>query len=222
MWRLLHISDTHAGADAHGDPLERLETVLAAVEADGFSPDLIVHTGDIADAGATGDVDAVLDRLGRMAPVLAVPGNHDDPATVRTEAATLGPWRVVGVDSTIPGEITGRADALARLATELTGPTVIALHHPLRTSSTNAWFVTHDRGEAIAALLQAGVPVIVLTGHTHEAYAEHLGNVRFWGAPACYYALTHTGDTWTHGGDTGVRMVELRADGTASTRVLPA
>ena len=100
MWRVLHISDTHAGANAHGDPLERLETVLGAVAADGFSPDLVVHTGDISDAGQASDVEAVLDRLAGVAPVLAVPGNHDDPATVTLTEAGLGPWRVIGIDTT--------------------------------------------------------------------------------------------------------------------------
>ena len=222
MWRVLHISDTHAGANAHGDPLERLETVLGAVAADGFSPDLVVHTGDISDAGQASDVEAVLDRLAGVAPVLAVPGNHDDPAPGTLPEAGLGQWRVLGIDPTLPGEITGQVHALPHLAGELTGPTVLAMHHPMRTTSTNPWFTTLGRDRAVAALSEARGPVVALSGHTHESYAESLGNVRFWGGPACYYALTHDGDTWTHAGDTGVRLVELGPDRTATSRVLRA
>jgi Icc protein len=218
-WRLLHLSDTHAGATAHGDPLARLERVLAAVAADGFVPDLIVLSGDIADAGADVDVQAVLTRLAGSAPVLAVPGNHDDPATVPgPRELRLGPWRVLGLDTTIPDEIAGQIDEVPGID----GPTVLVMHHPLRSRSKHPWFVTRGADVAVAVLAAAVHPVIVLSGHTHEAYQGETGSLRVWGAPACYYAITHAGDSWTDGGATGVRLVELADDGTATTRVLTA
>jgi len=57
------VADTHVGEHLPSLPSEVLD-VLAGV-------DLILHAGDLADM-------AVLDVLGRLAPVVAVRGNHDE------------------------------------------------------------------------------------------------------------------------------------------------
>lgn len=57
------VADTHVGEHLAALPPEILE-VLAGV-------DLILHAGDLADR-------VVLDELGRVAPVVAVGGNHDE------------------------------------------------------------------------------------------------------------------------------------------------
>jgi exonuclease SbcD len=87
MARILHISDWHIGATLyrcdrtadHDAVLE--ETIAHAVE---HAPDLILHTGDVFDALMPGHramrqgIDS-LQRLGEIAPVIVLAGNHDHP-----------------------------------------------------------------------------------------------------------------------------------------------
>lgn len=226
MFRLLHLSDTHLRAPGvDGEPFgiapsPRLETVLRAVVDTGFAPDLIVHTGDIADDESAHAVTRVHDRLSTIAPTIAVPGNHDDPVAVRRvfgpPEAQAGPWRVVGVDTCIPGKVEGRSPDVPALVRGADGPTILLMHHPIRSTSLHPWFRVGGGRQAEAALEGSPHPWIVLSGHTHEVYEERIGaegHVRLWGGPATFYALRHRDDTWqmTAGG-TGARLIELDDD----------
>jgi putative phosphoesterase len=74
-------------ADTHGRPHPRSSEWIAAEK-----PDRILHAGDIGDL-------EVLDRLEKIAPVLAVRGNIDEPVASVPEAFTLdvvdGPSRLI-------------------------------------------------------------------------------------------------------------------------------
>ncbi|MFD0516452.1 exonuclease SbcCD subunit D [Streptomyces aureus] len=83
--RIFHTSDWHLGK-----PLGRhrrdteVDAVLDEIVdiADDFAPDLIVHSGDLFDASRPGLDDLrraaqALRRLGEIAPVVVVAGNHD-------------------------------------------------------------------------------------------------------------------------------------------------
>lgn len=96
--RLLHVSDWHLGrltgrlsrAPDHEAVFE--ETVALAREA---RPDLVLHTGDLFDAVRPGYEDMMraidaLRRLGEVAPVMILCGNHDSPALFRVFAALHG------------------------------------------------------------------------------------------------------------------------------------
>ncbi|MFM7799138.1 MAG: metallophosphoesterase [Planctomycetota bacterium] len=125
--RLLQITDTHLT----GDPaaairgvatLPSLRRVLAAVQDEIAAADAILLTGDVVhdDRDGYAWIRSELGALGR--PVLCIPGNHDDPALMREELAgdpfrhcghhDFGGWRIVMLDSTIPGDAAG----------ELSGP----------------------------------------------------------------------------------------------------
>lgn len=225
--RILHLSDTHLRAPdaspptverATRDPEQRLRTVLAAVHTTGFTPDAVVHTGDIADDASAAACAMVRDYLLAVAPlVLAVPGNHDDPAAVlqvfgSCEAVVRG-LRIVGADTTIPGASAGQADRVLRVLdacpTDL--PTVVLAHHPLRSHSTAAMFQLQGAPAVEARLAVAGHVVAVLSGHTHEPWESTLGaHVQLLGAPACAYGLAHDGEATTHvDGTTGARLIEV-------------
>ncbi|KAA0233574.1 MAG: exonuclease SbcCD subunit D [Actinobacteria bacterium] len=86
--RLLHVSDWHLGATLgrvrRRPDHERVLGEIVAVCAD-FSPDLVLHTGDLFDhpRPATEDLSLgieTLRRLSERAPVVVLAGNHDSAA----------------------------------------------------------------------------------------------------------------------------------------------
>lgn len=73
--RILHVSDVHFGRDAQLAQLEAIEEFAPAVE-----PDAITLSGDLTQRARHGEFQAAhafLKRLGKVAPTLVVPGNHD-------------------------------------------------------------------------------------------------------------------------------------------------
>jgi len=73
--RILHLSDVHFGVDAQLDQLEQIELFAPKLE-----PDAVVLSGDLTQRARHGEFQAahaLLRRLGRIAPSLVVPGNHD-------------------------------------------------------------------------------------------------------------------------------------------------
>lgn len=231
MPRLLHLSDTHLAAP--GSPSEhpqidahaRLETVLAAV-SDAGPFDAVVLTGDIADDGSRFGVAAVRSLVAPVAPVVvAVPGNHDQTSAVAsvfgTEPVQLDGWRLVGAGTNVPGQIPGRADEVLDVLDSCVNPTVLLMHHPLRSRSTHDWFTLARGAELETRLLDHRDPLVLLSGHTHEAYEDSVGDVRVLGAPATFYGIAHDGEQWdTYAAPTGARIVELGDDLSVTTRLV--
>jgi 3',5'-cyclic AMP phosphodiesterase CpdA len=72
---IAQLSDIHFGRDADLAQVEALEAVIPTLR-----PDAIVLAGDLTQRARHGEFQRALDfsrRLGRTAPVLVVPGNHD-------------------------------------------------------------------------------------------------------------------------------------------------
>jgi Icc protein len=195
---ILHISDTHLTASGRllgrVDPVKNLTGLLAGVRRSSISPDLMLFTGDLTDAGDPAAyarlralVEPVAQSLG--AQVLWLMGNHDSRSALRrglldlpgTEAPLdrvhmLGGLRLVALDTSVPGEDYGELSAaqLDWLASVLAEPapegTVLAMHHPPLPSplGVGASIELHD----IAGLerVVAGTDVrAVLAGHLHYA-----------------------------------------------------
>jgi Icc protein len=147
------ITDIHLGFDGdRPDELNRrrLDAVLATLAAMVPRPDLLLMTGDLADAG---DDDLAYRRLAEATAALPFPaypmvGNHDGrvafaarfPDFCRDGFAQYeidaGPLRILVVDTLEEGRhggafCAGRAAWLeARLGEQRERPTLIALHHP--------------------------------------------------------------------------------------------
>jgi exonuclease SbcD len=101
--RILHISDWHVGAALYRcDRSADHDAVLGATVAlaEEHRPDLVLHTGDVFDALMPGHramrqgVDA-LQRLGAIAPVVVVAGNHDHPRLFEVFERLVGPASAV-------------------------------------------------------------------------------------------------------------------------------
>lgn len=235
--RVLQLSDVHlteSGREVAGrDPDTRLRTVLDAYRATGTRPDLVLLTGDLADDGSAAACRRLREAVGEFsAPVLAVPGNHDSPATVRevfeAETAEVGGWRVVGVDTSRPGRIDGEID-VEREMRRLDGydgrPTLLAMHHPPMSRSEHPMFQLRGADGLLAALAERPHVRAVLTGHLHDPFElRGAAGTPVLGCPSTLLGFLHHGaDPEVPGGrPTGARLLELGDDGSVASRVLEA
>jgi hypothetical protein len=105
IWRVAHLSDLHVVGEPYGFRIEsgragprgnrRLERLLARLEAlDAEAPlDLVLISGDMTDAGRSGEWAAFFAALARhprlAARTLALPGNHDVNVVDRASPARL-------------------------------------------------------------------------------------------------------------------------------------
>ncbi|MFQ5488944.1 MAG: phosphodiesterase, partial [Gammaproteobacteria bacterium] len=208
MLRILHFSDTHLFADpgrvSYGvQPDATLRAVLAAARQRETACSGAVVTGDLVhdEAAAYGRLRQHFAGLGL--PVHCLPGNHDVPAEMRTQLAEApvswrrsvqyGAWRLIFLDSTVPGEVgghldTAELDAMDRL---LGAPdvehAVVCLHHPPRPCGS-AWLdrrLNLDNPQDFFAVLDAHSNVrAVLWGHIHQEYDELRRGVRLLGTPS--------------------------------------
>jgi Icc protein len=137
---ILQLSDPHLGAP-DGDPEGDLARAVERARQLAPAPDVVLVSGDLAEHGAPEEYARVRELLAPLgAPVLALPGNHDDTAALREAfPATTheeGPIRVLTLDSRRPGRDDGAlgAEQLARLDADLAAgdgrPAIVALHHP--------------------------------------------------------------------------------------------
>ena len=188
--RILHLSDLHTGT--HED--REVEAAVTAL-TQRVAPELVVASGDLTHRGRRDQHErahAFLTSLGP--PVLAVPGNHDQPYS---PARFVRPWaeferlwgtaepihasatlHVVGLNSVRPYRHQGGAigDAQLRRAEErLAGAAagayrVVVLHHHLLGAP---WRAAHKRpvsrrGHVLRSLASAGAELI-LSGHIHQS-----------------------------------------------------
>jgi Icc protein len=236
---ILQLSDTHLprspGREVFGaDADERVSAVVAAWLATGERADLVLLTGDLADDGDAAAYRRLADVVaGVEAPVLALAGNHDHAEAVAAtwggdDVVEVAGWRIVTVDTTIPGEVRGRVDVpplLARLDELDDRPTVLALHHPPLSRSTHEQFSLEGASPLLDAL--AGRPHVraVVAGHLHDAVdlqGEHGPPVLL--CPSTVMGITHDGDEMQIDATAirGARVIHLGDDGMLTSSVFVA
>jgi Icc protein len=223
---VLQLSDTHLRAEpnapAEQDPDASLSATIDAIR--NVRADLVLLTGDLSDDGslpALARLRAIVSEL--STPVLAVAGNHDDLHDVHavfgaTDTIEVGSWRVLGVESVIPGQDHGLVDVdslVRRLDRVDDRPTLIAIHHPPRSPSTNPMFQLIGASEMLAVLRDRPHVRAVVSGHLHEAFDRHEGNLQLCGCPSSYFAIEHSGDEYqfVDDGIVGAQVLTLGDDG---------
>lgn len=204
--RLIQVSDCHISEDPkalyRGLSADRcLAGLLPGMRR--WQPEYILLTGDVTEDGsraACGRAGALLGTVG--APVLALPGNHDNAETMR-RFFPAGPWRgpfsfetrgwqLVLLDSSVPGEVPGRlsGDALERLAAVLkksgAAHMLVALHHqPVPVGA--AWIDRYplEEPEALFEVLDAEPRLrAVVWGHVHQDFRAERNGVLLLGSPS--------------------------------------
>jgi 3',5'-cyclic AMP phosphodiesterase CpdA len=214
---LAQLTDTHVVDPAvdHPDMLadnnRRLALAVERLNAETVQPEAVIATGDLTDTGSGIEIDLLVGLLAELrAPVLALPGNHDDRSTFRAAfdmpwattdshlswAVDVGPLRVVGLDTLKPGTHGGLFDPERRewLADSLEAagdrPVVIAMHHPPFLSGIHWMDTMHlegmaDFAEVVTTAQQGGTTVLrILCGHLHRPLTATVAGVTTTVAPS--------------------------------------
>lgn len=240
--RILQLSDTHLTAEADGTllgfpPHESLRRVVAAAQAE--APDLILHTGDLAQdstPAAYTTLGPLLRPLG--APCYWIPGNHDVEAVMGAalEGAPFRPqrsfraggWRFLLLNSAVPGEVHGRLTNRTlnwlddELAAHPDAPTCLALHHaPIPVGA--AWLnpINLHNPDSLRARIDAHPQIkLILFGHIHQAMEAHWGDATLYSCPStCFQFAPHAETFALDDAAPGYRMLTLHPDGTFATEV---
>jgi 3',5'-cyclic AMP phosphodiesterase CpdA len=215
---IAQISDLHVRPP--GKPAYRVaETntltyrAIDALRALDPAPDLVVITGDLTDCGLPQEYVLLRQMLARLPmPVLMIPGNHDRREAMIAafpQAADgtgfvgfvhdVGPLRLIGLDTLVPGASHGAlcADRLAALETALAerahAPTLVFMHHPpfacgIRHMDRIA--LTEGR-EAFARIIAANPQVErVLCGHHHRPIQTRFAGTLAQIAPSVAHQVT--------------------------------
>ena len=241
--QLVHLTDPHLYTDPAGKlrgvpTLPALRAVLAAARADIAACQGILVTGDLVqdDPGGYAHFRREMGVFAR--PVLCIPGNHDDVPAMRAALSAppfqlggtwdIGNWRVVLLDSAVPGETAGALSpaSLAYLEQALVeAPQRQALiclhHHPV--SMRSRWLddIGVANGREFTALLRRFPQArTVLFGHVHQELDAMFDGLRMIATPSTCaqfkplsdeFAADNTPPAW--------RTLTLHADGRVETQL---
>lgn len=240
--RLLMFTDPHLFASAQGrlrgvQTLPSLERVLDHAGAHS-NVDALVCCGDIVndEPEGYGHFARVLERFKR--PVYCIPGNHDDPAQLRAALSRppfqvgghvdLPHWRLVLLDSCVPGQARGAisAEELEALERALAGTdrhVLICVHHqPVSMSSRWLDAIGVGNADELWRVIDAHSNVRALAwGHVHQYYDGQRKDVRLLATPSTGAQFLPRSDHFAiDQRPPAYRRVTLHANGTLDTDVV--
>lgn len=240
---VVQLTDSHLFADARQrllgiDTLASLNAVVDQVLVEQPRIDLVLATGDIAQDGSAGAYHSFIESVSRIsAPCCWIPGNHDDASLMaevgrrqglHREWVDLGAWRIVMLDSSVPGSVSGalQQQQLQQLdrALDSTGERHLLLclhHHPVPIGS--AWMepLGLQNADRLWQRLDAEPRVrAVLWGHIHQQLEQQRGSVRLLASPStCVQFAAGSSDFATDQQAPGYRWLRLYDDGRMETGV---
>ncbi|QBI54277.1 metallophosphoesterase [Streptomonospora litoralis] len=199
MITLAHISDLHV--DGGSRARERVEQVMAYLDAVADSVDALVVTGDLTENGTVGELEEARALLSGRLPAVICPGNHDvvegrapfrrvmlgseggekgDPGEAPVNAVHRADGgAVVLCDSTVPSEDGGllseeTLDWLEDTLADLRQtPVVLGFHHhPVKLHTPYVDHIAMQGADRLSVLLARHPQVAgLLCGHAHTAAA---------------------------------------------------
>lgn len=191
-----HVVDRGALFADRVDSGAALRAAIATINELPTPPDLVMLTGDLVNDGTTEQYDHLVEILGELsAPVLPIPGNHDDRQELRSRFPSVlpdggpddpidlvqdvGSIRVVALDTTIPGRHDGAVTErqLVWLDEQLGAapecPTIVAQHHPPISSGMASMDETsgfRDGAREADVICRHGHVEAVVSGHLHRSF----------------------------------------------------
>jgi Icc protein len=241
--RILQISDPHLFANSEGrlrgvETLASMRRVLGHAMIRRSSIDAILCSGDLVndDSGGYAHFERELSALGK--PVYCVPGNHDDPVRMRRALSKppfqvggyvdLGAWRIVLVDTCLPGQARGRISStgLRALESALASTDRYAMicmhHHPVEMSSHWLDAVSVENSAEFLAVVDAQPRVRLISwGHVHQFFDGRRQGVRLLATPStCGQFLPLSDEFAVDSRPPAYRRLTLQADGSVETEVV--
>jgi Icc protein len=200
LLRFVHISDTHYSSPEYDHPPSRVDTrygtqqLIRAVNKLPFTPDFILHTGDVAYDPRPEIYPEIKTLFAQFkAPLLYLPGNHDHNAALQTmlmERETpmlplyyerdMNGVRMIFLDSN--GDAKPPAGQVSdeqlvwlreRIALDDARPILVFIHHPLIKTHFSEWYDVYMmtvNGDAVHEILRPAAARIrgVFHGHVHQ------------------------------------------------------
>ena len=203
--RVVQISDCHLSADPRTpyrgqDADANLKMVWR--RALDWGPDLVMLTGDLSEDASRASYQRLDDVLQTNLPLLALPGNHDDPGLMRRHfpsgpwegplAHDVGDWMILMCDSTLPRRVEGRfsEEDLGQIRDAMRqsdcAHILLALHHQ-PVSVAAPWIDKYRLMEPEGFIeLVADEPRVrcVVWGHIHHHFGQEKDGVLWLGAPS--------------------------------------
>ena len=216
--RFVQISDSHLGftGPANTDVTGSFRRAINQVNALGFRPDFVMHTGDLTHLSTPAQFDQARQMLHglRTGAVFTVPGEHDSVNDHGQKyRATFGAgthgdgWysfdvkgvHVIALVNTLALEKLGHlgTDQLDFIRNDVAGlssdtPIVVFSHIPLFAMYPAWGWGTDDATQALSYLRRFS-SVTCLNGHVHQLFTKTEGNVTFYSATTTAYPLPHPG-----------------------------
>jgi Icc protein len=223
--------------------LPNLRSVVSHGQKDISSADAILLTGDLVH-DEKGGYEHYMPLFGGLdKPVLCLPGNHD---LVEDMHEVLGSqkgfqilghcdagaaWRIIMINTQIPGEPNGRVGAkqLAMLEATLAETdklkkhALIAMHHP-PLNLGSPWLDVmglEDPEDLFKLLAKHPSAKALVFGHAHQDFEGQIGRVKIAGTPSTSAQFAPKSAKFKLDKESpGYRVLELRADGEMVTRLV--
>jgi Icc protein len=242
MFKVIQLSDCHVSADPEAqyrgvNPRAEFEKLLPLVREK--SPDLVVLTGDLAEDASDEAYEYLFGQMDTLgAPVLTIPGNHDDAGCQQKhfEATAVddvlvyetGDWQLILLNTAVAGQISGALSAdvfvqLRALLAEADKARLIMMHHqPVSVGSpwidryplleSDKFWTCMEEGQNLKA---------VLWGHVHQEFASWRKGVQLLSTPSTAANSVPSMERFTPDGKgPACRYLELEKDGELTTEVL--
>jgi 3',5'-cyclic AMP phosphodiesterase CpdA len=217
--RFAQISDSHIGFSGPANPnvADTFTHAIDQVNSLGYTPDFVIHTGDLTHLATPQQFDQVKQMLtGLNTPhIFTVPGEHDstdDGGQKYRQAFGAGSrgdgWysfdiagvHVIALVNTLNLTKLGHlgTDQLEFVEKDVAGlsndtPIIVFSHIPLFAMYPGWGWGTDDATQALSYLRRFS-SVTCLNGHVHQLFTKTDGNITFHTAAPTAYPLPHPGD----------------------------
>ncbi|MET9492051.1 metallophosphoesterase [Nocardia sp. NPDC006630] len=217
--RFAQVSDSHIGftGTANANVTDTFTEAIGQVNSLGYTPDFVIHTGDLTHLATPEQFDQVKQLMGGLHTphVFTVPGEHDssDDGGQRYRSAfgkgTRGDgWysfdiagvHVIGLVNTMNLQALGHLgqDQLDFVRKDVSGlssdtPIIVFSHIPLFAMYPQWGWGTDDATQMLSYLARFA-SVTCLNGHVHQLFTKTEGNVTFYSGTTTAYPLPAPGD----------------------------
>ncbi|MDT5009606.1 MAG: hypothetical protein QOH57_1223, partial [Mycobacterium sp.] len=217
--RFAQLSDSHIGfkGTANTDVVGSFGQAIKQVNSLGYTPDFVIHTGDLTHLATPEQFDQVRQMLSGLSTphIFTVPGEHDsvdDGGQKYRQAFGAGTrgdgWysfdiagvHVIALVNTLNLKKLGHlgTDQLEFVEKDVAGlssdtPIIVFSHIPLFAMYPDWGWGTDDATQALSYLRRFS-SVTCLNGHVHQLFSKTEGNVTFYSGTTTAYPLPHAGD----------------------------